>query len=209
MRQKRFLCLKGIVFAWLFTILLAAGGQHVCFAAEENVPQQTVYDDAALLTPEEIETLESELDAAGEKTGWNMLMLTTDDTNGKTTQEYADDFFDAIAENGDGVALLIDMQNREICISTGGIAIRYLTDARIEDILNDGYEPISDGEYEQCLSVMLKDVLVYYDEGIPSNQYEYEEADIEITPAEYVITSVVLALIPGAIVFLVLVLFCK
>lgn len=47
-----------------------------------------------------------------------MLMLTTDDTNGKTTQEYADDFFDAIAENGDGVALLIDMQNREICIST-------------------------------------------------------------------------------------------
>ena len=85
MRQKRFLCLKGIVFAWLFTILLAAGGQHVCFAAEENVPQQTVYDDAALLTPEEIETLESELDAAGEKTGWNMLMLTTDDTNGKTT----------------------------------------------------------------------------------------------------------------------------
>ena len=61
MRQKRFLCLKGIVFAWLFTILLAAGGQHVCFAAEENVPQQTVYDDAALLTPEEIETLESEL----------------------------------------------------------------------------------------------------------------------------------------------------
>lgn len=31
----------------------------------------------------------------------------------------ADDFFDAIAENGDGVALLIDMQNREICISTG------------------------------------------------------------------------------------------
>ena len=129
MRQKRFLCLKGIVFAWLFTILLAAGGQHVCFAAEENVSQQTVYDDAALLTPEEIETLESELDAAGEKTGWNMLMLTTDDTNGKTTQEYADDFFDAIAENGDGVALLIDMQNREICISTGGIAIRYLTDA--------------------------------------------------------------------------------
>ena len=39
MRQKRFLCLKGIVFAWLFTILLAAGGQHVCFAAEENVFQ--------------------------------------------------------------------------------------------------------------------------------------------------------------------------
>ena len=96
-------------------------GRTACFAAEENVPQQTVYDDAALLTPEEIETLESELDAAGEKTGWNMLMLTTDDTNGKTTQEYADDFFDAIAENGDGVALLIDMQNREICISTGGI----------------------------------------------------------------------------------------
>ena len=207
MRQKRFLCLKGILFAWLFTILFAAGGQQVCFAAEENIPQQTVYDDAALLTPEEIETLESELDAAGEKTGWNILMLTTDDTNGKTTQEYGDDFFDAIAENGDGVALLIDMDNREIYVSTGGIAIQYLTDARIDTIVNDGYEPVSEGEYEQCLSVMLKDVLAYYDEGIPSNQYE--ETDEDITPAEYVVTSVILALIPGAIVFLVLVLFCK
>ena len=186
--------------------------RHVRFFKDAQGVYAHMDKHAAILRPKfeaVIETLESELDAAGEKTGWNMLMLTTDDTNGKTTQEYADDFFDAIAENGDGVALLIDMQNREICISTGGIAIRYLTDARIEDILNDGYEPISDGEYEQCLSVMLKDVLVYYDEGIPSNQYEYEETDIEITPAEYVITSVVLALIPGAIVFLVLVLFCK
>ena len=186
--------------------------RHVRFFKDAQGVYAHMDKHAAILRPKfeaVIETLESELDAAGEKTGWNILMLTTDDTNGKTTQEYADDFFDAIAENGDGVALLIDMQNREICISTGGIAIRYLTDARIEDILNDGYEPISDGEYEQCLSVMLKDVLVYYDEGIPSNQYEYEETDIEITPAEYVITSVVLALIPGAIVFMVLVLFCK
>lgn len=209
MRQKRFLGLKGIVFVWLFTVLLALSGTQLCFAAEENVPQQVIYDDAALLTPEEIETLESELDAAGEKTGWNILMLTTDDTNGKTTQEYGDDFFDAIAENGDGVALLIDMDNREIYVSTGGIAIQYLTDARIDTIVNDGYEPISNGEYEQCLSVMLKDVLAYYDEGIPSNQYEYEETDEDITSAEYVVTSVILALIPGAIVFLVLVLFCK
>lgn len=209
MRQKRFLDLKRIVFAWLFIVLLAAGGQQVCFAAEENIPQQTVYDDAALLTPEEIETLEGELDAAGEKTGWNILMLTTDDTNGKTTQEYAEDFFGAIAENGDGVALVINMQDREIYVAAGGIAIQYLTDARIEDILNDGYEPISDGEYEQCLSVMLKDVMEYYDEGIPSNQHEYEEKETDITPAEYVIRSVILALIPGGIVFLVLVLYCK
>ena len=64
MRQKRFLCLKGIVFAWLFTILLAAGDSMYALQQKENVPQQTVYDDAALLTPEEIETLESELDAA-------------------------------------------------------------------------------------------------------------------------------------------------
>ena len=178
------------------------------YAAEE-VHTERLADFADLLDDGQKEELEAKLDQVSEDYGCDVVVVTEETLDGAVPQDYADDFFDAIAENGDGVALLIDMQNREICISTGGIAIRYLTDARIEDILNDGYEPISDGEYEQCLSVMLKDVLVYYDEGIPSNQYEYEEADIEITPAEYVITSVVLALIPGAIVFLVLVLFCK
>ena len=151
MRQKRFLCLKGIVFAWLFTILLAAGGQHVCFAAEENVPQQTVYDDAALLTPEEIETLESELDAAGEKTGWNMLMLTTDDTNGKTTQEYADDFFDyndyGMGEDKSGILFLITMSERKWCISTHGEAIQIFTDAGQEYMTDNFGSYLSDGEY--------------------------------------------------------------
>ena len=151
MRQKRFLCLKGIVFAWLFTILLAAGGQHVCFAAEENVPQQTVYDDAALLTPEEIETLESELDAAGEKTGWNMLMLTTDDTNGKTTQEYADDFFDyndyGMGEDKSGILFLITMSERKRCISTHGEAIQIFTDAGQEYMTDNFVSYLSDGEY--------------------------------------------------------------
>ena len=151
MRQKRFLCLKGIVFAWLFTILLAAGGQHVCFAAEENVSQQTVYDDAALLTPEEIETLESELDAAGEKTGWNMLMLTTDDTNGKTTQEYADDFFDyndyGMGEDKSGILFLITMSERKRCISTHGEAIQIFTDAGQEYMTDNFVSYLSDGEY--------------------------------------------------------------
>ena len=210
MRQKKFLCLKSIVFVWLFTILLVAGGKQVCFAAEENTLQWAVYDDAALLTPEEIETLEGELDAAGEKTGWNLLMLTTDDTKGKTTREYADDFFDAIAENGDGVALLIDMQNREIYISTGGIAIRYLTDERIESVLDGGYEQITDGNYEQCLSVMLQDVVNWYEKGIPSDQYEYDEETGKVTKhysltAEEIMVAVATGLIVGCIIFFVVV----
>ena len=196
----------------VLTLIVGLSILNIPVCAEE-IPQDRqlprLVDDADLLTDSEEQELNTELDEISEKQQCDVVVVTENSLDGKSAQDYADDFFDAIAENGDGVALLIDMQNREICISTGGIAIRYLTDARIEDILNDGYEPISDGEYEQCLSVMLKDVLVYYDEGIPSNQYEYEEADIEITPAEYVITSVVLALIPGAIVFLVLVLFCK
>ena len=196
----------------VLTLIVGLGILNIPVCAEE-IPQDRqlprLVDDADLLTDSEEQELNTELDEISEKQQCDVVVVTKNSLDGKSAQDYADDFFDAIAENGDGVALLIDMQNREICISTGGIAIRYLTDARVEDILNDGYEPISDGEYEQCLSVMLKDVLVYYDEGIPSNQYEYEETDIEITPAEYVITSVALALIPGAIVFLVLVLFCK
>ena len=67
-----------------------------------------------------------------EESGWNVYAVTTDDAQGKSATAYADDFFDEHStEQEDGVALLIDMDNREITISTCGIAIRYLTDSRI------------------------------------------------------------------------------
>ena len=72
------------------------------------------------------------------------------------------------------LALLIDMDNREITISTCGIAIRYLTDSRIDNILDAAYAKISNGDYNGCMHSMLTGVETYYEKGISEGQYNYD-----------------------------------
>lgn len=125
-------------------------------AAEADAAQDAadgyVYDAAGLLTADEISDLNDEIASFMEESGWNVYAVTTDDAQGKSATAYADDFFDEHStEQEDGVALLIDMDNREITISTCGIAIRYLTDSRIDNILDAAYAKISNGDYNGCI----------------------------------------------------------
>lgn len=51
-----------------------------------------VYDDAALLSDEEQQSLSEEITNLQETTGWEVYVLTTEDAQGKTARDYADDF---------------------------------------------------------------------------------------------------------------------
>ncbi len=134
-----------------------------------------VYDDAGLLTETQIEELNAQIATLKEKTGWDIFAVTTSNAQGKSAMAYADDFYDALtAEDSNGILVLIDMDNREIYLSTCGKAIRYLTDSRIDSILDDGFDYVSGGDYAGCLSVMLRGVEHYYEAGIPQNQYNYD-----------------------------------
>lgn len=134
-----------------------------------------VFDYAGLLSEEEIAELELQIADMKEKTDWDIFAVTIYDAEGKSSEAYADDFYDVrTPEDSDGVLVLIDMDNREITISTCGNAIRYLTDARIERILDDGFYYVSNGEYASCLSAMLSTAEYYYDAGIQESQYNYD-----------------------------------
>ena len=140
-----------------------------------NAAEGYVYDYAGLMSGEEITELEIQIADMKEKTGWDIFAVTTDYAEGKSAIAYADDFYDErTAEDSDGILVLIDMDNREIYVSTCGEAIRYLTDARIERILDDGFYYVSNGAYASCLSAMLDKAEVYYDTGIQQNQYNYD-----------------------------------
>lgn len=166
-----------------------------------------VYDDAALLTGEETEEINSLAASITEKTGWTIYAVTTEDAQGKSAEAYADDFFDEHSqEQEDGAVALIDMDNRDIYLSTSGITIRYVTDERKNQILDDAYTDISDGDYEACLAAMLNGVSDAYDSGIPDDQYNYDRETGEISYYYHlslyeVLFAVVAALITGGIVF--------
>lgn len=167
-------CLKRYIVMLLVCVLAGMGilsGVTVSVAAA--VPP--VYDEAGLLTDEERMSLTEEVNALREKTGWDIFAVTTANAQGKTSMAYADDFYDAqTAEESNGVLVLIDMDNREIYLSTCGEAIRYLEDARIDAILDDAFPYVAEGDYAGCLSVMLSGVECFYDKGIHEDQYSYD-----------------------------------
>ncbi len=170
-RMPRFFC--GV----LLLALLFCGQGHTVWAMQEGV-----YDDAGLLKEHEIASLADVISSVEEETGWHIFAVTTDDAEGKTAEAYADDFFDSHSpEQEDGVAVLIDMDHREIWMSTCGEAIRYLTDERIDRILDDAYADISGGEYGACLYTMVEGVRRAYADGIPGGQYNYDRDTGEVS----------------------------
>lgn len=165
---------KGILAAIILCMVFTAS--NVVYATEYiQTENAVVFDDAKLMQDEEIEALEKQITNLKDKTGWEILAVTTADAKGKTAMAYADDFYDErTAERADGFLVLIDMDNREIYISTQGKAIRYLTDERTERVLDAGYSYISNGDYASGLSSMIGKVERYYEDGIPKNQYNYD-----------------------------------
>lgn len=146
---------------------------------------ENVFDQAELLTEEEERKLQEFSDQLSEKWNMNFLAVTTMDTDGKSTAEYADDFYDEKfpdSSEEDGVLYLIDMDHREIYLSTSGIAIRYLTDARIDLILDQAFEEVADGDYYGTFEVFFQETEKYLNKGIPSDQYNYDVETGEVDP---------------------------
>ena len=92
-------------------------------AAQEDLLQERetlcyVEDAAGLLTQEEIDDLQSEAERLYELYGRDVVIVTTNDTDGKSAMEFADDYFDYNGYSDEGLLLLVDMGNREWWIST-------------------------------------------------------------------------------------------
>ena len=172
--------------AWLAMYLLAAV-LTVCmsgaaFAGEmmelDGNSAQRVYDMAELLTDQEEEAFEAEIARQRKDLNFDIVVVTIEDAGGKGSQDYADYNYEVAGfGNGsghDGILLLIDMENRELVLSTEGRAIRIFTDERIETMLDHIYEGASDGDFSSSVEAFLEDTEYYGEKGIPSGQYNYD-----------------------------------
>ncbi len=54
-----------------------------------------------------------------------------------------------VGDDASGILLSIDMDNREIYVSTTGYAMKVLTDARVEKVLDAAYDSVADGNYAE------------------------------------------------------------
>lgn len=119
-----------------------------------------VTDDAGLFTAEEAAALSNKCRDYGYELNYTLLIATTNDTNGKQTSLYAGDFFEEHSTEGygggqDGMVFLIDMQHREVFISTHGAAHSLFADEDIDYILDKMMPYLSSGDYAKAANVFL------------------------------------------------------
>ena len=126
----------------------ATVGQNNTLILEERT---RMVDMAELLSDSERESMLSNLDEISERQKLDVVVVTVDTIDGKTPQDYADDFYDyngyGFGTSKDGILLLVSMEDRDWHISTTGFGITAFTDAGIDYISNQFLMDLSDGEY--------------------------------------------------------------
>lgn len=164
-----------------FLILALLFFSSLSLAAEA---ERLVVDDAMLFSSSEESMLEETAAVLSDQYDMDIVIVTTDNAQGKSAREYADDYFDyqGYGRGADysGILFLIDMDNREAYISTSGEGIRYLTDERIERILDEVFDSgLTEGDYYGAASGFLRKTEEYLQAGIPSDQHTVEEGSEE------------------------------
>jgi uncharacterized protein len=101
---------------------------------------EKVYDFADLFTEKQEEILYKKIKNYISFNNMDMAIVTINENNKNTTRDYADDFYDyndfGIGDNRDGILMLIDMDNREVWISTTGRAMNVYDDYTIDKMLD-------------------------------------------------------------------------
>ena len=128
-----------------------------------------IYDYAELLTEDDENVLYDDINEFIDNYDMDMVIVTINVNDKGSPMEYADDFYDyndfGIGEDRRGLLFLIDMQNRQMWISTTGSAIQMYTDARIDKILDYTYDKISEQDYYGCVSEFIKYAGIFASQG--------------------------------------------
>lgn len=134
---------------------------------------EKIYDFAELLTEEEEKQLYDKVKEFIANTNLDLAIVTINTNVKDSTQEYADDFYDYNDFSIDGLAFVIDMQNRIFYISTAGKAMLYYDDYRVEYILSALDQEMYNHEYFNACNTLISQLTEYYNHGFSDNADKY------------------------------------
>ena len=136
--------------------------------------KKKVYDFAGVFTDdvEEVD-LYNEIMKYKKRTNYEMVIVATDNNNGKSFKDYAWDFYDYNYFEKDGILFLIDLQSRKYYVTTSGKAIDSYTDEECYYIEDELYDCMVDGDYYEAASYFIT-LADYYVDNNNSNFSEYQ-----------------------------------
>ena len=190
-------------------------------AALADSDKSIVYDQEGLFDEFDTEIINGKLAELNRIYSVDVAVVTTFSLDGKTAEEYADDFYDendiGQGENKDGILLLISENERVWAISTSGSCIDVFTDDDLDYIAGNLLPYLSDEDWSgaaisfaddcgPCLSAYEPDEGNYSDDT--DDDYDY---DYDYTPSVMYFNSVWLigSLLVGLIVALIVTLSLK
>lgn len=163
---------------------------------------EKIYDFADLYTESEEHDLYSKVSEYINTYNMDLVIVTIHTNDKSSPMVYADDFYDynhfGIGKNRDGVLFLIDMENREIYMSTTGSAIKMYNDYRINEALDQVYQYMSDEKYFEGTTNYIKVISNYASEGFPSGNDKELSLDVVIlwsVLSGIIITSIIMIIL--------------
>ncbi len=148
---------------------------------EEELP--LLVDDAWLLMTYDKEEISALLESVSDKWNADVVIVTTNSTDGKTAQAYADDFYDYNGYGRDsrntGILFLIDMGERQWAFSTTGGAIDVFGDRDLAVMEDEIIGYLSGGEYKTAFEKFAEYVDYYfqaYEAYLQGDSSLYEES---------------------------------
>ena len=193
--KRSLLLLSFLIFFWVPSFVWA-----------DNV---TVDDQSGLFTPEEVTELNQLAQEINQKIKGEVFIVTTN-SNTSSPETFADNYLrERIGNDQNGAVLLLDMGQREIYLSTSGNMIDYITDKRLNTILDEIYNAMSASDYGLAGRIFLTRSLEYVEAGVPKGQYRNDRDTGKITyykvltPFEALL-SLLFALLISGVFFLVI-----
>lgn len=131
------------------------------FSGNTHAEVQRIYDQAGLLTDEQVQVLEEQAAAYFEEWQTDFIIITTEDTDGKPIMNYMGDFIDELADEWNRpeesmAVLTIDMGDRWVDLAGFGLAKEYLDDSRLDQIRNQITPHLSDNNHYEAFQLFFE-----------------------------------------------------
>mgnify|MGYP003175705901 CR=1 FL=1 len=160
------------------------------FSVSSAAGKKSVIDDAGLIKASDEKELDKKIKNI-QKDKFDVVILTVKSLDGKSAQDYADDYYDnndyGLDNEKSGVLFLVSKGDRKYHISTKGAGIKAFTDYGIGRIKEEIRPYLSDGDYFNACD----EFLTPYDTDNPYN----EEIDYVILEVIALVIAFVIALI--------------
>lgn len=174
--------------------------------------EEKVYDFADLFTDSEESELYKQISEYISISNMDLAVVTINENNKYDVEKYADDFYDyndfGINSSRDGILFLIDMDKRQIHMTTTGKAIKMYDDNRIDSALDLVYQHMTDQEYYTGTSKFINRISEDFQAGVPAsnkNMVIDKDGNVHIIKRVNWFLLVIISLIVSIITIVILV----